>query len=146
MAFIKSVEEVVKKYGDKKLSLNMQEGSQMLRFGNLDNTVYAGEHEELNDWKWSYLPESMEMVVIGAIDDFSFCEAECSQLVVLVCEDRKVYAYEDERLHLFANTLKDMFDFQIKLPSETIHRGKCFADVVRIKCQCTVHFVTLDLF
>ncbi|KAK1794459.1 hypothetical protein P4O66_011337, partial [Electrophorus voltai] len=91
-----------------------------------EDTVYAGNEDELEAWKDFYLPERMEMKVIGAIDDFP-CEAFGLQLVLLLCEDGNIYAYEDEVLHLVARSLKELFSSGMTFPGiETFQLGECF--------------------
>lgn len=106
-----------------------------LRICGQDGTVYAGNEEELEAWKDFYLPERMEMEVIGAIDYFP-CEAFGLQLVLLFCEDGKIYAYEDEVLHLVAMNLEDLLLSGMVFPGiETFKHGECFEELVRsYKC------------
>ncbi|XP_073714544.1 uncharacterized protein [Misgurnus anguillicaudatus] len=95
-----------------------------LRICGLDGTVYAGNEEQLEAWKDLYLPERMEMEVIGAIDYFP-CDAFGLQLVLLLCEDGKVYAYEDEVLHLVAMNLKELLQDGMVFPGcETFNLGE----------------------
>ncbi|XP_051991478.1 uncharacterized protein LOC127650220 [Xyrauchen texanus] len=99
-----------------------------LRICGQHGTVYAGDEEQLEAWKDYYLPERMEMEVIGAIDNFP-CDAFGLQLVLLLCEDGKVYAYEDEVLHLVAMSLKDLFQCGMVFPGkETFKLGECFEE------------------
>lgn len=96
-----------------------------------DGTVYAGNEEQLEAWKDFYLPERMEMEVIGAIDYFP-CDAFGLQLVLLLCEDGKIYACEDEVLHLVAMDLEDLLQSGMVFPGiETFKLGECFEEPVR---------------
>ncbi|XP_036423166.1 uncharacterized protein LOC118806025 [Colossoma macropomum] len=93
-----------------------------------DDTVYAGNEDQLEAWEDHYLPERMAMEVIGAIDDFP-CEAFDRQLVLLLCEDGNIYAYEDEVLHLVARSLKELFESGMTFPgTESFNLGECFED------------------
>ncbi|XP_057183040.1 uncharacterized protein LOC130549748 [Triplophysa rosa] len=93
-----------------------------------DGTVYTGNEEQLEAWKDFYLPERMEMEVIGAIDYFP-CDAFGLQLVLLFCEDGKIYAYEDEVLHLVAMNLGDLLQSGMVFPGiETFKLGECFEE------------------
>ncbi|XP_065144520.1 uncharacterized protein [Paramisgurnus dabryanus] len=95
-----------------------------LRICGQDGTVYAGDEEQLEAWKDFYLPERKEMEVIGAIDYFP-CDAFGLQLVLLLCEDGKVYAYEDEVLHLVAKNLKELLQDGMVFPAhETFKLGE----------------------
>lgn len=97
-----------------------------------DDTVYSGNEDQLEAWKDFYLPERMEMVVIGAVDDFP-CDAFGLQLVLLLCEDGKVYAYEDEVLHLVARNVKELLDNGLTFPGlESYKQGECFEDYVSL--------------
>ncbi|XP_058260574.1 uncharacterized protein LOC131362539 [Hemibagrus wyckioides] len=92
------------------------------------DTVYSGNEDQLEAWKDFYLPKRMEMVVMGAVDDFP-CDAFSLQLVLLLCEDGKIYAYEDEVLHLVANSLKELLDNGLTFPGlECYKEGECFED------------------
>lgn len=103
-----------------------------LRICGQDGTVYEEDEEQLEAWKDFYLPERMEMEVIGAIDDFP-CDAFGLQLVLLLGKDGRVYAYEDELLHVVANNLWDLFQNEMTFPGkETFNLGEYFEEPVRI--------------
>lgn len=105
--------------------------SSTLRICGQDGTVHEGDKEQLEAWKDYYLPERMEMEVIGAIDDFP-CDAFGLQLVLLLGEDGRVFAYEDELLHLVAKNLRDLFQREMVFPGmETFKLGECFEEPVR---------------
>lgn len=102
-----------------------------LRICGLDGTVFEGDEEQLEAWKDFYLPESMEMEVIGAIDEFP-CDAFGLQLVLLLGEDGSVFAYEDESLHLVAKSLRDLFQCEMVFPGiKTFKIGEYFDEPVR---------------
>ncbi|XP_026104165.1 uncharacterized protein LOC113075700 [Carassius auratus] len=99
-----------------------------LRICGLKETVYEGDEEQLEAWKYYYLPERMEMEVIGAIDDFP-CDAFGLQLVILLGEDGRVFACEDELLHLVARNLRDLLQNEMAFPGiETFKLGECFEE------------------
>ncbi|XP_059411145.1 uncharacterized protein LOC132144598 [Carassius carassius] len=99
-----------------------------LRICGLEETVYEGDEEQLEAWKYYYLPERMEMEVIGAIDDFP-CDAFGLQLVLLLGEDGRVFACEDELLHLVARNLRDLLQNEMAFPGiETFKLGECFEE------------------
>ncbi|XP_066522560.1 uncharacterized protein [Hoplias malabaricus] len=99
-----------------------------LRVCGQEDTVYAGNDDQLDSWEDHYLSERKKMQVIGAIDDFS-CEAFGRQLVLLLCEDKRVYAYEDEVLHVVAESLEALFDSGVIFPGKEVYNfGECFEE------------------
>ncbi|XP_038844005.1 uncharacterized protein LOC120043487 isoform X1 [Salvelinus namaycush] len=126
--FLGQIKEIVSKHRDRKIPLAKPK-SYELRIGGLEDTVHAGDGEQLEVWKDCYLPERMEMVVIGALDDFR-CSAAGWQLVLLLCEDGNVYAYEFEVLHLVARSLEDLFKSGAEFPGlEKFRFGECFEEL-----------------
>lgn len=122
---------IVKRYSDTRIPLKTPK-SYFVRVCGQDGTVYAGNEDQLEAWKDFYLPERMEMVVIGAIDDFP-CDAFGLQLVLLLCEDGNIYAYEDEVLHLVARSVDELFNTGMTFPGlECYKLGECFEDYVSI--------------
>ena len=103
-----------------------------MRLCGQDDTVYAGNEDQLESWEDHYLSERTEMKVIGATDDFP-CEAFARQLVLLLCEDGNIYAYEDEVLHLVARSLSELFESGMTFPGiESFKLGECFEDYVSL--------------
>ncbi|XP_078123280.1 uncharacterized protein LOC144528518 isoform X2 [Sander vitreus] len=97
--------------------------------GNLDDTIYSGEDNEVNGWNNFYLPTPVNMQVIGVVEGTS---CPCEQLVLMTCEDRRVYAYdgEGEELHLVASSLNRLFHMGIEYPaSKTYYDGEAFKDM-----------------
>ncbi|XP_047015122.1 uncharacterized protein LOC108272892 isoform X2 [Ictalurus punctatus] len=126
-ADLDTVASVVKRYSGTQIPLIKPKGYSVRVCGQ-DGTVYAGNEDQLEAWKDFYLPERMEMVVIGAIDDFP-CDAFGLQLVLLLCEDGNIYAYEDEVLHLVARSVKELFETGLTFPGlECYKLGECFED------------------
>lgn len=122
-----AVADVVKGHNGTLIPL-VKPKSYSVRVCGQDDTVYSGNEEQLEAWKDFYLPERMEMVVIGAIDDFP-CDAFGLQLVLLLCEDGKIYAYEDEVLHLVARNVKELYETGLTFPGfESYNLGECFED------------------
>ncbi|KAL6461066.1 hypothetical protein MHYP_G00310320 [Metynnis hypsauchen] len=106
-----------------------------------DDTVYAGNEDQLDAWEDHYLPERMAMEVIGAIDDFP-CEAYDRQLVLLLCEDGNIYAYEDEVLHLVARSLRDLFESGMTFPGiKSFNLGECFEDYEELQMWSDIEVV-----
>ncbi|KAM9434949.1 uncharacterized protein Hap1MRO34_002685 isoform 1-T1 [Clarias gariepinus] len=121
------VANVVQRYSGTIIPLKKPK-SYSVRVCGQDDTVYGGNEEQLEAWKDFYLPERMEMVVIGAIDDFP-CDAFGLQLVLLLCEDGNIYAYEDEVLHLVARNVNELFETGLTFPGLECYRlGECFED------------------
>ncbi|KAF4080475.1 hypothetical protein AMELA_G00171660 [Ameiurus melas] len=122
-----TVDSAVKKYSGTQIPL-IKPKSYSVRVCGQDGTVYTGNEDQLEAWKDFYLPERMEMVVIGAIDDFP-CDAFGLQLVLLLCEDGNIYAYEDEVLHLVARNVTELFETGLTFPGlECYKLGECFED------------------
>ncbi|XP_060760895.1 uncharacterized protein LOC132870918 isoform X2 [Neoarius graeffei] len=122
-----TADSVVKRFSGTLIPL-IKPKSYSVRVCGQDGTVYAGNDDQLEAWKDFYLPERMEMVVIGAIDDFP-CDAFDLQLVLLLCEDGKIYAYEDEELHLVARSVNELFETGLTFPGlECYKLGECFED------------------
>ncbi|XP_039679236.1 uncharacterized protein LOC120573517 isoform X3 [Perca fluviatilis] len=72
------------------------------KIGDLDDTIYSGEDYEVDGWEKFYLPE----------------------------KDTQVYAYDGEKLHLVASSLKQLRDEGIKYPgSRTYYNGEAFKDM-----------------
>lgn len=127
---LSGIANFVKRNSDVKIPLLKPRGS-TLRICGQEGTVYEGDEEQLEAWKDYYLPERTEMEVIGAIDDFP-CDAFGLQLVLLLGEDGRVFAYEDELLHLVAVNLRDLLQCQMVFPGlETFKLGECFEEPVR---------------
>uniref|UniRef100_A0A8B9GN02 Uncharacterized protein n=1 Tax=Astyanax mexicanus TaxID=7994 RepID=A0A8B9GN02_ASTMX len=101
------------------------------RVGSLKDTSYKNT-DLLQEWEQFYLPDEMKMVVIGVLENFP-CGEDSAELVLMVCEDGNVFAYEDERLHLVASSLKELLEFGVHFPGSTYyHCGQSFEDMVRI--------------
>lgn len=69
----------------------------------------------LGEWEKFYLPDHMYMEVFGVLEDFP-CNSPDGELVLMVCEDGKVFAYEVNTLHLIADNLKELFTSGLKFP------------------------------
>ncbi|KAA8586156.1 hypothetical protein FQN60_007725, partial [Etheostoma spectabile] len=70
------------------------------------------------------------MQVLGVVEGTS---CPCEQLVLMTCEDRRVYAYdgEGEELHLVASSLDQLRLEGIEYPaSKTYYDGEAFKDMV----------------
>ncbi|XP_041076309.1 uncharacterized protein LOC121295574 isoform X2 [Polyodon spathula] len=97
-----------------------------LRIGGLDDTIYEEREDELEAWENFYMPDRVEMRVIGAIDTFPSL-AVGLQLIILAGKDGNVYAYENEVLHQVADSLQDLFKNGLAFPGTRIYNyGECF--------------------
>uniref|UniRef100_A0A674DAX1 Uncharacterized protein n=1 Tax=Salmo trutta TaxID=8032 RepID=A0A674DAX1_SALTR len=122
----KLVSDTVCKHRHASITLKKPEKSEW-KIGGLDDTCYKGEEEVKDKF---YLKEEVKMVVIGVIDGFDECEAESGQLLILVGEDWKVYAYETECLHLVAKSMQNLFESGLNYPGiKTFYRGQCFENM-----------------
>lgn len=100
------------------------------KVGSLAETSYKKEPEMLEEWEQFYLPDHMYMEVIGVLEKFS-CNSPNDELVLMVCEDGKVFAYEGNRLHLISNNLKDLFERGLQFPAiKEYYRAQSFEDMV----------------
>lgn len=94
--------------------------------GNLNDTAYWRRPDLLECWQDLYLPQRMEMVVMGTIDGYP-CLAPGLQLVILAGKDGSVFAYEEEVLHKIANDLEQLFLKGVTFPGTEIYEyGKGF--------------------
>ncbi|KAA8578204.1 hypothetical protein FQN60_003428, partial [Etheostoma spectabile] len=100
------------------------------RIGDLEDTMYRGRDDEVNGWGKFYLPEEVNMQVIGVVEGTS---CPCDELVLMICrEDRQVYAYdgEEEELHLVASSLDQLHHEGIEYPaSKSYYKGDAFKDM-----------------
>uniref|UniRef100_A0A669BRR3 Uncharacterized protein n=1 Tax=Oreochromis niloticus TaxID=8128 RepID=A0A669BRR3_ORENI len=101
------------------------------RNAELKDTIYKDNFPVVNGWGKFYLPKAVTMQVIGVVEGI-LCPCEQLQLVLMTCEDQKVYAYDEEELHLVASSLKQLLDEGMEYPaSTTYYRGEAFKDMVR---------------
>ncbi|MBN3281541.1 H4 protein, partial [Polyodon spathula] len=127
--YLDHVSEQVYKYRGQTVPLEKPAGYPM-RIGGLDDTIYAEMEDELKAWEDFYLPERVEMRVIGAIDTFPSL-AVGLQLIIVAGRDGNVYAYENEVLHQVADSLQDLFEKGIEFPGTKVYNyGECFAPMI----------------
>lgn len=99
------------------------------KVGSLSDTCYKDKPDILEKWEQYYLPDHMLMEVIGVI--------ESNELVLMVCEDAKVYAYDDEYLHLVAQNLKELLYCGVQYPGiKQYYYGQAFEDMVSTYQKC----------
>ncbi|MED6261596.1 hypothetical protein ATANTOWER_007331 [Ataeniobius toweri] len=108
------------------LSLKNPPGS-MLKIATLEDTIYRDKPDEVNGWGMYYLPEMVNMEVLGVVEGPS-CPSD--ELVLMTCEDRRLYAYDGEELHVVAPSLLQLENGEIVYPSkESYYNGQAFEDM-----------------
>lgn len=120
--------DFVSKHRDESLNLENPAGA-TLRIAGLDDTIYHDAHAKVNGWGKFYLPGPVHMQVIGVVEGSS---CSCDELVLMTCEDKKVYAYDGEELHVVASSVKQLYDKKIEYPSsKSFYKGEAFKHMVR---------------
>ncbi|XP_051792951.1 uncharacterized protein LOC127530338 isoform X2 [Acanthochromis polyacanthus] len=67
------------------------------------------------------------MQVVGVVEGTSY---PCDQLVLMTCEDKKLYAYDGEELHLVASSLDQLRSDGMEFPaSKSYYDGEAFKDM-----------------
>ncbi|KAJ7991688.1 hypothetical protein DPEC_G00286480 [Dallia pectoralis] len=126
--YLKQVSKTVSKHRYASVSLKKPESSEW-KIGDQEVTSYSGDKETVEEWGIFYLTDAVKMEVLGAVENLPF-PTECGQLVIMLCEDRKVYAYDGEEMHLVAKSLTDLFVSGLQYPGiKTYLRGDCFKDM-----------------
>lgn len=97
-----------------------------LSFGPFEDTIFGCDQKMLETWQKFYLPRTVRMQVIGTITSRSH-----TQIVLMVCRDKKVYGYHDLSLHLVLDNAKNLFDEGIAFPGkERFHYRQRFDNMV----------------
>ncbi|KAM6904162.1 uncharacterized protein PEZ65_018866 [Lycodopsis pacificus] len=78
--------------------------------GDVKDTIYSRKKNVVNGWNKFYLPDIVNMQVMGVVEGTS---CPCDQLVLMTCEDRKLYAYDGDELHLVDSSLKQLIDHSV---------------------------------
>ncbi|KAL8163391.1 UNVERIFIED_CONTAM: hypothetical protein K2H54_019497 [Gekko kuhli] len=99
-----AVSKFIKTHKDKELTFTVKQRFK-LHICDFDGTFYVGNQHMMNYWQNLYLPNPTKMVVFGIVEDVP-CLAPAQQLVILVAEDKKVYAYEEEELHFVGESVQ----------------------------------------
>uniref|UniRef100_A0A3B3XP56 Uncharacterized protein n=1 Tax=Poecilia mexicana TaxID=48701 RepID=A0A3B3XP56_9TELE len=100
----------------------------VLTIGPVKDTEYKDRSAVVNRWGKFYLPKPTKMEVIGYMEGTSY---PFDQLVLMTCEDQKVYGFDGEDLHLVAFSLDQMFTEGIADPAlQSYYRGEAFKDMV----------------
>ncbi|KAM6904163.1 uncharacterized protein PEZ65_018867 [Lycodopsis pacificus] len=94
------------------------------RVGDLEDTIYSGKDNVVNGWNKFYLPEIVNMKVMGVVEGTS---CPCDQLVLMTCEDENMYAYDGDELHLVASSLMQLILLGMEYPAaESYYKGEAF--------------------
>ncbi|QKG82678.1 Orf250-like protein [Tiger frog virus] len=102
------VSDFVKRNTGKRIPIG-KSGDLYVRICDLSGTIYRGETFMLESWRLLYLPKPTRMEVLGTLE--SCCGIPpFPEYIVLVGEDQCVYAYEDEEIHLFAYSVKQLVE------------------------------------
>uniref|UniRef100_A0A8D0AMA6 Uncharacterized protein n=1 Tax=Sander lucioperca TaxID=283035 RepID=A0A8D0AMA6_SANLU len=126
--YLKWVSVFVSNNRHKTITLKNPAGAR-LKIGGLEDTVFKGNDGILNGWGKFYLPKIVNMKVVGVVEGTSYL---CDQLVLMTCEDRKLYAFdgEEEELHMVAESLEKLGEKGLKYPaSQSYYKGEAFKDM-----------------
>uniref|UniRef100_A0A3Q2DL11 Uncharacterized protein n=1 Tax=Cyprinodon variegatus TaxID=28743 RepID=A0A3Q2DL11_CYPVA len=101
----------------------------ILRIARLEDTIYRDQPDEVDAWGMFYLPKEVKMQVLGVVKHTS-CPSD--ELVLMTCEDKRLYAYDGEDLHMVALNLLLLEYGHIEYPSsESYYNGQAFEDMVK---------------
>ncbi|TNN75430.1 hypothetical protein EYF80_014242 [Liparis tanakae] len=114
---------LVSKYEEQTMALKKPRGAKWT-IGDLEDTIYRDEDNVVNGWNKFYLPEMVTMQVLGVVKGTS-CPRE--QLVLMTCEDTKVYGYDGEELHLVASSIEQLSAEGLEYPAaKSFDKGRPF--------------------
>uniref|UniRef100_A0AAY5KNH9 Uncharacterized protein n=1 Tax=Esox lucius TaxID=8010 RepID=A0AAY5KNH9_ESOLU len=128
--YLEKVAASVSELQGKRMNIKVKDmGDFKFTIGGLDNTSYKGDEDQTEDWENAFLPNSVKMEVLGVVKNLVFPN-ECVQLVIMLCEDRQVYAYDGEEMHLVALRLEDLLDSGLQYPGiQTFNYGQRFENM-----------------
>lgn len=96
--------------------------------GDLNDTIYKDDDDMVYEWENFYLKDEVSMKVLGVVEGASL---PGEQLVLMTCQDRKMYIYGERELFLVAPSLEHLCKRGIdNPPSATFDRGDAFKDMV----------------
>uniref|UniRef100_A0A672H2B6 Uncharacterized protein n=1 Tax=Salarias fasciatus TaxID=181472 RepID=A0A672H2B6_SALFA len=107
MEYLDWVYRFVTRYRSEKLPLNKPAGA-VLKICGLEDTEYKEKLDEVTGWGKFYLRDIVDMRVVGVVEGTS---CPVGDLVLLTCEDKKLYAYDGEELHVVAPNLPKLIVF-----------------------------------
>ncbi|XP_007563773.1 uncharacterized protein LOC103146010 [Poecilia formosa] len=100
-----------------------------LTIGSLEDTEYKDRPAVVNGWGKFYLPKLTKMEVIGYAKGTTY---PCDQLVLMTCEDQKVYGFDGDELHLVASSPRQMVTEGIAdSASQSYYHGEAFKDMTK---------------
>ncbi|XP_068119293.1 uncharacterized protein [Hyperolius riggenbachi] len=102
------VSDFVKRNTEKRLPIG-KSSDLYVRICDLSGTIYMGQTFMLESWIELYLPKPTQMEVLGTLES-SDGMPPFPQWIVLVGEDKCVYAYGDEEILLFANSVRQLVE------------------------------------
>ncbi|XP_072226838.1 uncharacterized protein [Leuresthes tenuis] len=124
--FLEWVSQYVFTHKHKHLALKYPPGA-ILKIAGLEDTIYRAKQEEVNGWGKFYLPDIVNMQVLGVVEGTSCL---CDQLVLMTCEDKKLYAYDGDELHEVASSLEQLCNKKITYPADkSYYNGEAFQDM-----------------
>ncbi|XP_033980803.1 uncharacterized protein LOC117478044 [Trematomus bernacchii] len=125
--YMKGVLDYVSKENRHKIFELKKTAGATLKIGPLEDTIYSEEPDVVNGWGEFYLPEIVRMQVVGVVEGTS---CPWDQLVLMICEDGKLYAYDGAKLHLVASSMEQLCEEGISYPgSKTYYKGEAFKDM-----------------
>uniref|UniRef100_UPI0037E9BD23 uncharacterized protein n=1 Tax=Semicossyphus pulcher TaxID=241346 RepID=UPI0037E9BD23 len=93
----------------------------------LHDTIYSEREDVVKGWDTFYLPDEVRMQVIGVVKGTS---CPCDQLVLMTCEDRKLYVFDGEELHVVAGSLELLCAEGMEYPAPlSYYKGEAFKDM-----------------
>ncbi|XP_071395737.1 NACHT, LRR and PYD domains-containing protein 3-like isoform X2 [Centroberyx affinis] len=124
--YLRQVSDAVSKHRHMKVPLKKPFGSKWT-IGQLADTICKGNDAIVKEWANFYLPNTVNMVVVGAVENSS---CQCGQFVLMTCQDKNVYAYDGEELHVVASSLKQLEKLGFEYPgSKSFWRGQPFKNM-----------------
>ncbi|XP_062873245.1 uncharacterized protein LOC134334720 isoform X2 [Trichomycterus rosablanca] len=131
--YLEKIGAVIQKRHDSQIELKTKtppkQEKYRFRVGSFEDTSFKQDPDMLEEWEQFYLPDEMKMKVFGVLEDFP-CDSSDDELVLMVCEDGKVFGYEEELLHVVADNLNELFESGFQFPgTEQFYRGQSFEDV-----------------
>ncbi|KAM4539341.1 uncharacterized protein PAE49_020234 [Odontesthes bonariensis] len=120
------ISKFVSTYRHKHLALKYPSGA-ILKIAGLEDTIYGAKLDEVEGWGKFYLPKMVNMQVLGVVEGTS---CPCDQLVLMTCEDKKLYAYDGDELHVVASSLEQLGNKKIDYPADkSYYNGEAFQDL-----------------
>ncbi|XP_062846980.1 uncharacterized protein LOC134309261 [Trichomycterus rosablanca] len=132
--YLEKISDVVQKHCDSQIELKTRQKDKTpakqekyrFRVKSFEDTSFKQYPDMLEEWEQFYLPDEMKMKVFGVLEDFP-CDSSDDKLVLMVCEDGQVFGYEEQKLHVVANNLNELFENGLQFPgTDQFYRGQSF--------------------